>query len=66
MVRQKAETLYTANKLRGETITNDYTELVYQIKHKTGKANSRRNEIIKDIEGVYTVNMVARSGETLG
>ncbi|MDD2502839.1 MAG: DUF4956 domain-containing protein [Clostridia bacterium] len=66
LVRQKAETLYTANKLRGETITNDYTELVYQIKHKTGKANSRRNEIIKDIEGVYTVNMVARSGETLG
>ncbi|HHT64876.1 MAG: DUF4956 domain-containing protein [Caldicoprobacterales bacterium] len=66
MVRHKTESLYQMHKLRGETITNDYTELVYQVKYKAGQKGSRRNEIIKGLEGVYTVNMVARSGETLG
>ena len=66
LVRRKTETLYEMHKLRGETITNDYTELVYQIKYKTDNASGRKNEMIMDIEGVHTVNMVARNGETLG
>ncbi|MGI6140606.1 MAG: DUF4956 domain-containing protein [Caldicoprobacterales bacterium] len=65
-VRKKTETLYETHKLRGETITADYTELVYQIKYKKGNRNGSINEILKGIEGVHTVNMVARSGETLG
>ncbi|HOB20479.1 MAG TPA: DUF4956 domain-containing protein [Candidatus Atribacteria bacterium] len=65
-VRRETEKLYETHKLRGETITGDYTELVYQIKLKKGKANGYTNQKIKDIDGVFTVNMVARSGETLG
>ena len=64
-VRQKTEILYKTYKLRGETITNDQVELVYQIKYRKGKANSS-NDSIMNIEGVHTVNMVARNGETLG
>lgn len=64
-VRQKIEVLYKTYKLRGETITNNQVELVYQIKYKKGKANSS-NDSIMDIDGVHTVNMVARNGETLG
>ncbi len=64
-VRQKTEVLYKTFKLRGETITHDQVELVYQIKYKKGKANSS-NDSIMNIEGVHTVNMVARNGETLG
>ncbi|NLC43352.1 MAG: DUF4956 domain-containing protein [Clostridiales bacterium] len=64
-VRQRTELIYKTHKLRGETITNDQVELVYQIKYKKGKANSS-NDSIMNIEGVHTVNMVARNGETLG
>jgi uncharacterized membrane protein YhiD involved in acid resistance len=64
-VRQKTEMLYKTNKLRGETITNDQIELVYQVKFRKGKAGSS-NDSIMSIEGVHTVNMVARNGETLG
>lgn len=66
LVRRETEKLYETHKLRGETITGDYTELVYQVKLKKGRAGSGSNQKIKDIDGVFTVNMVARSGETLG
>lgn len=56
---------YRACKLRAETVTEDYTEIVYQIKLKD--ADQVINyEKIKKIEGVNFVNMVARDGETLG
>ena len=56
---------YRACKLRAETVTDDYTEIVYQVKLKD--ANQLVNyEKIKKIEGVNFVNMVARDGETLG
>lgn len=56
---------YRACKLRAETITDEYTEIVYQVKLK--KDNQVINyENIKKIEGVNFVNMVARDGETLG
>lgn len=56
---------YRAGKLRAETVTDEYTEIVYQVKLK--KENQVINyEKIKKIEGVNFVNMVARDGETLG
>ena len=64
-VRQKTEVLYKTYKLRGETFTSNQVELVYQIKYKKGKANNS-NDSIMNIDGVHTVNMVARNGETLG
>ena len=65
-VRDCVDKLYASSWIRSETVTDDYIELVYQIKLKGNKDNSHNNERIKAITGVYTVNMVARSGETLG
>lgn len=64
-VRAALFAAYRACKLRAETVTDEYTEIVYQIKLK--KADQVINyEKIKKIEGVNFVNMVARDGETLG
>lgn len=56
---------YKASKLRSETITDDYVEIVYQVKFKDEK-NVGDYERLKDIEGVHFVNMVSQNGETLG
>lgn len=64
-VRAKLFQTYKASKLRAETITNDYAEIVYQIKFKKDD-DIKAYEEIKDIEGVHFVNLVAESGETLG
>lgn len=64
-VRAALFAAYRACKLRAETITADYTEIVYQVKLK--KDNQVIDyENIKNIEGVKFINMVARDGETLG
>lgn len=64
-VRAALFSAYKACKLRAETITDDYTEIVYQVKLKDRK-QINNYEDIKEIEGVKFVNMVARDGETLG
>lgn len=64
-VRAALFAAYRACKLRAETITDEYTEIVYQIKLKN-KNQVIDYENIKNIEGVNFVNMVARDGETLG
>jgi uncharacterized membrane protein YhiD involved in acid resistance len=56
---------YRSGKLRAETITDDFTEIVYQIK-MTKKADTKAYETIKKISGVTYVNIVAQNGETLG
>lgn len=56
---------YKASKLRAETITDEYAEIVYQVRLKDNESIGRY-EAIKKIEGVYFVNMVSRDGETLG
>lgn len=56
---------YKASKLRAETITDEYAEIVYQVRLKDNKSISEYEEI-KKIKGVYFVNMVSRDGETLG
>ena len=64
-VRAALFAAYRACKLRAETVTDDYTEIVYQVKFK--KDNQVKDyENIKKIEGVRFINMVARDGETLG
>lgn len=64
-IRAALFSTYRACKLRAETITDDYTEIVYQIKLKN-KDQIISYENIKNIEGVSFVNMVSRDGETLG
>lgn len=64
-VRAKLFQAYKASKLRAETITNDYAEIVYQVKFKKDD-DVASYEAIKNIDGVHFVNMVAESGETLG
>lgn len=56
---------YKASKLRSETITDEYVEIVYQVKFKDEK-DVNAYEKLKEIEGVHFVNMVSQSGETLG
>lgn len=56
---------YKASKLRSETITEDYVEIVYQVKFKE-ETDVNFYEDLKKIEGVHFVNMVSQSGETLG
>lgn len=56
---------YKASKLRAETITDEYAEVVYQVRLRDGEGIGQYEEI-KKIEGVYFVNMVARDGESLG
>lgn len=64
-VRAKLFRSYKASKLRSETITDDYVEIVYQVKFKKDQ-NVEDYEAIKSIDGVHFVNMVAEDGETLG
>lgn len=64
-VRAELFKAYNASKLRAETITDEYTEIVYQVK-LDGKKETSIYENIKNIEGVEFVNMVAKDGETLG
>lgn len=64
-VRAKLFQTYKASKLRAETITNDYVEIVYQVKLKKD-SDINAYEAIKNIDGVHFINMVAESGETLG
>lgn len=56
---------YNASALRAETITDDYAEVVYQVRLKNSESIKDYEEI-KKIEGVFFVNMVSRDGETLG
>lgn len=56
---------YKASKLRSETISSDYVEIVYQVKFQDEK-DVRDYESLKTIEGVHFVNMVSQNGETLG
>jgi uncharacterized membrane protein YhiD involved in acid resistance len=56
---------YRQGKLRAETITPDYAEIVYQIKMKRS-SKSADYESIRNIEGVLYINIVAQNGETLG
>lgn len=56
---------YKASKLRSETITDEYVEVVYQVKFKDEK-DVESYEKLKEIEGVHFVNMVSQNGETLG
>lgn len=56
---------YRAGKLRAETVTDTYAEIVYQV--KLGKNDdAAAYEKIRNIEGVDYVNLVAQNGETLG
>lgn len=64
-IRAKLFQNYKASKLRAETITDDYVEIVYQVKLKKDE-DIRAYEDVKNIEGVHFINMVAESGETLG
>ncbi len=65
-VRSAVAQLYQGGRIRSETVTDEFIELVYQIKLKASKESARGAEKIKSIQGVFTVNIVARSGETLG
>ncbi|AQS52412.1 hypothetical protein BW727_100002 [Jeotgalibaca dankookensis] len=64
-VRSSLFKIYKAGKLRAETITDDYAEVVYQVMLKDNHSVADY-EKIKEINGVYFVNMVSRDGETLG
>lgn len=64
-VRSSLFQIYKAGKLRAETVTDDYAEIVYQVMLKDNKSIAEY-EKIKNIEGVYFVNMVSRDGESLG
>lgn len=64
-VRSSLFKIYKAGKLRAETITDDYAEIVYQVMLKDNKTIKEYEEI-RNIEGVFFVNMVSRDGETLG
>ncbi|MDL2236519.1 DUF4956 domain-containing protein [Christensenellaceae bacterium OttesenSCG-928-K19] len=57
--------LYRACKLRAETVTSTYTELVYQVKLKD-EHSAKDYEALQQLEGVDYVNIVAQNGETLG
>lgn len=56
---------YQAGKLRAETITEDYAEIVYQVVLKQNDS-IRDYEAMKQIQGVTFVNLVSKDGETLG
>lgn len=64
-VRSSLFNAYKAGKLRAETITDDYAEIVYQVVLKD-KEGIEDYEKIKNIKGVRFVNMVSKDGETLG
>ena len=64
-VRSSLFNAYKAGKLRAETITGDYAEIVYQVVLKD-KEGIEDYEKIKNIKGVRFVNMVSKDGETLG
>ena len=75
IVRGKAEAMMSvraalfnacrSGKLRAETVTDTYSEIVYQIKLKKD-TDITNYEKIRDINGVDYVNVVAQNGEVLG
>lgn len=64
-VRVSLFNIYKAGKLRAETITDEYAEIVYQVVLKD-KDSIDDYEEIKRIKGVKFVNLVSKDGETLG
>ena len=64
-VRASLFAAYRAGKLRAETITDDYTEIVYQVKFRKAE-DIGIYEMIKNIDGVSSVNVVSKNGEVLG
>lgn len=64
-VRSALFASYRAGRLRAETVTDTYAEIVYQVKLKNDSAVIDY-EKIRAIEGVTYVNLVAQNGETLG
>lgn len=64
-VRSALFKVYRKGKLRAETVTENYCEIVYQIKMKKADDNTEY-EKIREIEGVSFINIVAQNGETLG
>jgi uncharacterized membrane protein YhiD involved in acid resistance len=63
-VRSQIFRIYRKGKLRAETITAAYAEVVYQV--KMPEKSNAAFEAIRKIEGVSYVNIVAQNGETLG
>lgn len=64
-VRSSLFNIYKAGKLRAETITEEYAEIVYQVVLENNES-IKDYEKIKSIKGVKFVNMVSKDGETLG
>ncbi len=64
-VRSALFNSYRAGKLRAETVTDTYAEIVYQVKLKKD-SKVVDYEKIRSIQGVDYVNLVAQNGETLG
>lgn len=64
-IRGKLFKIYKACKLRSETITDDYIEVVYQIKLKE-KESIKKYEELRSVRGVTNINLVSQNGEVLG
>lgn len=64
-VRATLFNTYRASKLRSETITEDFVEIVHQIKLKKSD-DLKEYEGLRKLDGVISVNIIAQSGETLG
>ncbi len=56
---------YRAGKLRAETVTGSYVEVVYQVKLRRD-SDVTSYEKLHAVKGVSYVNLVSQSGETLG
>lgn len=56
---------YRASKLRSETITEDFVEIVHQIKLKRD-SDLKVYEGLRKFDGVISINIIAQNGETLG
>ena len=59
------EKFYPVCRMRSETVTDEYTELVYQLK-LTKRSPVSGCERIQRMDGVSFTSLVARNGETLG
>ncbi len=64
-VRRNVVHLFPVCRTRSETVTDEYIEMVYQVKLKKNSKASNC-ERIQRIEGVTFTSLVARNGETLG
>lgn len=56
---------YRASKLRSETMTEDFVEIVHQIKLKRD-SDLKVYEGLRKFDGVISINIIAQNGETLG